>query len=635
MTPMKQPVARILVGLGAAVFLGIAAAWGQTYSHARIVRLSFVEGNVTVQRSDIADWAEAPINTPIQEGFKLSTAEGGFAEVEFENGSTVRLGQLSMLEFTQLALGSDGSKINCLTMPQGYATFHAAPEGQDVYEVRTSNATLTPRGKAMFRADVDSSEERVEVFSGSVEVASSLGSWTLAKNSVLELSPGTDQPEQLSEGITKDDWDQWVQERESRVEAAQNGPAPTAYSNNASDASYGWSDLSYYGNWSYMPGFGYGWIPNVYAGWYPYSFGRWCWYPSFGYTWISADPWGWLPYHCGGWDFFPGMGWMWFPGSCGIWSPALVRWYAGPGWIGWIPQSRHHHKGKMNNPCPQGHSCGTAVSTKAFQTGRPVGPGTILPVNLASGKMIERPEILPDRQAKLPGRIVPQPAGFAKIEPILKGTRGATLGPQTINRKPTTSAPGAVAGSSRAVGRPTVESFTQHAAPGARSGIVYDPASGLYVNNSRLPSGATQAPNELPIRPLPSAPEASGLRAVQPSSGTPPKVGPTAAPQSHTGGWSHHSSPQSDSGSSAAYRSGGATAGGHATSGSSFRAGGATSGAVGSGGGSMGGGSHGGGSSSGGGMGGGSHGGGGSGSGGGMGGGSHGGGGSSSGGGHH
>src|SRR5271157_1736123 len=151
MTPMKQPVARALVGLGAAVFLGIAAAWGQTYSHARIVRLSFVEGNVTVQRSDNADWAEAPINTPIQEGFKLATAEGSFAEVEFENGSTVRLGQLSMLEFTQLALAPDGSKIDGLTLDNGYATFHAALEGQDVYEVQTPIGALTPRGKALFR----------------------------------------------------------------------------------------------------------------------------------------------------------------------------------------------------------------------------------------------------------------------------------------------------------------------------------------------------------------------------------------------------------------------------------------------------------------------------------------------------
>jgi len=616
MTPMKQPVARILVGLGVAVFLGIAAAWGQTNSHARIVRLSFVEGNVTVQRSGIADWAEAPMNTPIQEGFKLSTAEGGFAEVEFENGSTVRLGQLSMLEFTQLALANNGSKINCLTLPKGYATFHATPEGQDAYEVRTSNATLTPRGKAMFRADVDSSEERIEVFHGSVEVASSLGSWTLAKDSVLELSPGTDQPEQLSEGITEDDWDQWVQERESRVEDAQNGPSPTAYSDNASDASYGWSDLSYYGNWSYTPGFGYGWTPNAYAGWYPYSLGRWCWYPGFGYTWISADPWGWLPYHYGGWTFIPGVGWVWFPGSFGAWSPGLVTWYRGPGWIGWMPRSSLAYGGKTN-PCALAQPCGTAVSTLGFQSGRLVGPGTILPVNLASGKKVEQPGILPDRQAMLPGRIVPQPTGFAKIEPILKGTRGAALGQQTINREPTTPAPGAVAGSSGVVGRPTVRFFTQRAAPGP-GGIVYDPAAGRYVNNSRPPSGAAQASNELSTRPLPSAPGASGLRAVQPSSETPQKVGPTAAPQSHTEGWFHHSSPGSDSSSSAAPRSGAATTGGHAPSGSGFRGGGATSGAPASGGGSMGGGSHGGsGSGLGGGMGGGSHGGGGSASGGG------------------
>jgi len=36
------------------------------YSHARVVRLSFVEGTVTVQRPDMTDWAEAPANTPIQ-----------------------------------------------------------------------------------------------------------------------------------------------------------------------------------------------------------------------------------------------------------------------------------------------------------------------------------------------------------------------------------------------------------------------------------------------------------------------------------------------------------------------------------------------------------------------------------------
>jgi len=589
MTPMKQPVARALLGFGAAVFLGMAAGWGQTYSHARIVRLSFVEGNVTVQRPDVAEWAEAPMNTPIQEGFKLSTAEGGFAEVEFENGSTVRLGQLSILEFTQLALASDGSKIDRLTMRQGYATFHAVLEGQDVYEVLTSNATLTPRGKAMFRVDADSSEERVEVFHGSVEVAASLGSWTLAKNSVLDLSPGTDQPVQLSEGITQDDWDRWVQDREGEEEAASNGVSPTAYSNDGSDNFYGWSDLSYYGTWSDMPGFGYGWIPSVYAGWSPYSIGRWCWYPGFGYTWISGEPWGWLPYHYGGWVFIPGIGWVWFPGSFGAWSPGLVTWYAGPGWVGWVPQS-FPYRGRTN-PCPQlGKSCGVAVSSNAFRLGRPVGPATILSVNLESGKRMERPDVLPERQAMLPGPVVAQSAGIANPKLIIIGGRSNTLSSQAINTQPATPAPYVVAGSSRALGGSTFGSAARYAAPGPESGIVYDPAAGRYVNSSRLPSGPTQASSELSTRPLPSVPGASASFAAQPAPLAEQKGEPAPASQGHGSGWFHHSSARSDSGPAAAPRSGGAAPGGEARGGSGS-----------SGGGGMGGGSHGGGSSSGGG----------------------------------
>jgi hypothetical protein len=442
------------------------------------------------------------MNTPHQEGIKLSTAEGSFAEVEFENGSTVRLGQLSMLEFTQLALAPDGSKINRLTMDKGYATFHAAPEGQDVYEVGTPNGTLTPHGKVTFRVDADSSAERIEVFNGSLEVASSLGSWTLAKNSVLELMPGTSQPDQVSQGITKDDWDRWVQDRESREEVASNGPSPSAYSDNVNGVSYGWSDLSYFGNWSYMPGFGFGWIPNANAGWYPYSLGQWCWYPGFGYTWISADPWGWLPYHYGGWTFLPGIGWMWFPGSFAMWSPALVNWYAGPGWIGWMPQSSLPIGGKTN-PCLQGQSCGTVVSIGAFQNGRPVRPGTVLPVNLASGKRIEQPNILPARQALLPGRVVPQPTGFANARPVLRDTGGAAITSQTVTRVPANLAPSAVAGSNHVGGGSAAGFAAHHGAPAPESGIVYDPAAGRYVNDSRLPSLAAQAPRELDIRPLP------------------------------------------------------------------------------------------------------------------------------------
>jgi hypothetical protein len=47
--------------VGGAVWLS-----AQHYSHARVVRLSFAEGTVTVQRPEVPEWAKAPVNTPIQ-----------------------------------------------------------------------------------------------------------------------------------------------------------------------------------------------------------------------------------------------------------------------------------------------------------------------------------------------------------------------------------------------------------------------------------------------------------------------------------------------------------------------------------------------------------------------------------------
>ena len=66
---------------GLVLLLLSCQVWAQTYSHARMVRLSFLEGEVTVQRPDAQEWAMAPVNLPVSEGFKLATGENGVAEV--------------------------------------------------------------------------------------------------------------------------------------------------------------------------------------------------------------------------------------------------------------------------------------------------------------------------------------------------------------------------------------------------------------------------------------------------------------------------------------------------------------------------------------------------------------------------
>ncbi|MFZ0706199.1 MAG: hypothetical protein WAM71_11390, partial [Candidatus Korobacteraceae bacterium] len=69
------------------VLAGIAA---QAESHVRIIRLSYIDGHVEMDRATGQGMEKAILNTPVTEGARLSTGNNGLAEVEFENNSTIR-----------------------------------------------------------------------------------------------------------------------------------------------------------------------------------------------------------------------------------------------------------------------------------------------------------------------------------------------------------------------------------------------------------------------------------------------------------------------------------------------------------------------------------------------------------------
>ncbi len=462
MIPRKLFSIGFLISAMAALLTSMPV-WAQNDSQARIVRLSFVEGDVSVRRPDVQAWAEAPVNTPLQEGFKLATGESSFAEIQFENGGTIRLGELALLNLKRLELAPDGAKINHVELRRGYATFHPLPSSSaESFEADTPYATLSAPGGARFRVDLDEGVERVEVSSGTVEVRSNLGSTTLAKDSVLILQPGSTEPFVVSQDISPDDWDQWVDDREAQAEMASSGPSPDTYEDDDAETAYGWSDLLQYGTWFDIPGAGFGWIPSTVAsGWAPYSSGRWCWYPGWGYTWIGAEPWGWVPYHYGGWDFIPGRGWVWFPGNFRTWSPGRVIWYQGPDWVGWTPLP-HRKDGAVacSNYCGGG-----VVSASNFRHGGLLTSRLMLGVNPTAGEKVQEPGIVPSLAGKLPGRAVSLPAARGQ------GLRGNSERAAAVAVIPTA---------------PTTSPELRHAgATNPNSPIVYDPQEDSYVNGRR------------------------------------------------------------------------------------------------------------------------------------------------------
>jgi Family of unknown function (DUF6600)/FecR protein len=404
-----------------------APATAQSDSQVRIVRLSFVEGTVRMYRPDADQWAKAFVNTPIQQGFKIATDANSFAEIEFENGSTVRLGQSSELDFPSLALSPEGAKINHLTLAQGYATFAFSPGKGDVYNVAAAGSNFDASSKSMFRLDLDQGSERLEVFKGAVAVRSPYGNESVASNQVFELAAGGANPSQITNGITEDAWDRWVDKRQQTTAVAFNKTGPAQGGLSADGSLYGWSDLSYFGAWNDLPGVGSCWSPMMGADWAPYSIGRWSWYPGMGYTWISAMPWGWLPFHYGSWIYPASTGWCWLPGSFSAWSPALVTWYQGPGWVSWSPRN---YVGGFNTPvnCPAGQNCSVAVSSNTFQGGRVISPNDVLRVKPFSGRAVNSPTLPLTRSLRLPGPAVDGPGlvattGGAGISPRFRARR--------------------------------------------------------------------------------------------------------------------------------------------------------------------------------------------------------------------
>ncbi len=301
----------LLIRLLAAVLLLTVLSFAD--SRVRIVRLSSMDGDVQIDRNTGAGLEKAFLNLPITQGVKLQTGSEGRAEVEFEDGSVVRLAPNSKVEFPQLELRDSGVRVSRTEVQQGtvYVNFRGGKE--DEFTASFVRESLVLKDAAHFRIQVNDAQTALAVFKGAVTLEGASGSVDLEKNQSVTFDLADHDQYQIAkvEDAPFDTWDK-EQDKYHNTYLSKNHD----YSPNA----YGVSDLNYYGNYFNAPGYGMVWQPYfVSMGWDPFMDGGWVWFPGSGYSWVSAYPWGWTPYHCGSWLYGPSFGWAWQPGGCGSW----------------------------------------------------------------------------------------------------------------------------------------------------------------------------------------------------------------------------------------------------------------------------------------------------------------------------
>jgi ferric-dicitrate binding protein FerR (iron transport regulator) len=208
----------------------VPSVLANTHSHARAVSLTFVEGTVIARKSGSPKWARADLNMPIEQGVSIATARNSFIEVQFENGSTVRIGELSRMDFVQMGNDVHGGYVNHLNLAVGFATINIMPRRHDEFVLTASGASLQPHGRAEFRTDLSRDQLRVEVFDGRVQAADPDQPRQLRSNQVLACYYTARAVCHVTNPIQIDDWDSWVQMRDQQATlAAYSDPGPGMY----------------------------------------------------------------------------------------------------------------------------------------------------------------------------------------------------------------------------------------------------------------------------------------------------------------------------------------------------------------------------------------------------------------------
>jgi len=283
-------------------------------SQVRIVRLSAVQGQVQIDRATGQGFEKAFLNLPVTQGARIRTGQDGFAEVEFEDASTLRLAPGTSIEFPQLALDDSGAKLSTVNVPLGTAYVSFAGVKQNQLTLTFDREHLTLAKATHLRLEVGHSKAQVAVFSGDAQVGGPSGILEIEKKQSALFEFADQDKYTLAKNVPEATYDAWDKEQDKYQ---QRDLQKTAFNN--SPYAYGASDLSYYGNFMNLPGYGMMWQPYLTgAGWDPFMDGAWAFYPGMGYGWVSAYPWGWMPYHYGSWMFLPSYGWMWQPG--GSWT---------------------------------------------------------------------------------------------------------------------------------------------------------------------------------------------------------------------------------------------------------------------------------------------------------------------------
>jgi hypothetical protein len=185
----------------------------------RIVIVSFVAGPVEVEKPDGNGWRPALLNAPVVAGEQIRTLGTGRVEIQFENGSALRLAPNSELAMTTLTRNASGNTVTTANVSGGTAFLTLRKDDAKQFRLQLPRAeAIEADGELALRVDVvAAAAPAITVYGGHPKFSSDNQTTNLARTETA--------------GTPTDQWTSWSRERDQRTqEAFNNGVQPGSLS---------------------------------------------------------------------------------------------------------------------------------------------------------------------------------------------------------------------------------------------------------------------------------------------------------------------------------------------------------------------------------------------------------------------
>jgi len=262
----------------------------------------------------------------MRQGAQVWVNNGSRSEVQFDDGSRLRLGTGAVATFQTMYSDNNG-EFTEIKLNNGLASLTLTNKDSK-YQIDTPMTSISAHGPCELRVGIGSDVELC-VRRGAVEIEGSQGSAVLSMGQYVDIANQTS-AYSVQAAPPEDNWDNFSNNRDY----VYDHPSEYIPSNIGIVA----GDLNGNGDWREDATYGHVWYPHESdASWRPYHNGHWVWADPYGWTWVGNESWGWAPYHYGSW-IHASSGWGWCPGpQRQYWSPAVVDFSVYGGNVAWCP----------------------------------------------------------------------------------------------------------------------------------------------------------------------------------------------------------------------------------------------------------------------------------------------------------